>query len=150
MARLASKRIWKQWAESTCASGDDIPALGGDGLDWDEMPQVGSSFHWSLIDDRVDDRVEDGDLEALIGPEGAALFRPLGLESDDSLDGGEAGSVHYYRCAPSDERNRPCTGRGGLLCSSCRPGGLRYQPLCIHKEKGLATARPLGVPSDCF
>ncbi len=55
MARLGAKKIWKQWAESTGASGDSLPSLGGDTLDWDEMPQVGHSFHRSLINDRVDD-----------------------------------------------------------------------------------------------
>ena len=95
MARLAAKQIWKQWAESTGASGDSLPSLGGDTLDWDEMPQVGHSFHRSLINDRVDDD-HLGDLEELLGPEGAALFRPPFLEIEDRSDGDQAGSVHYY------------------------------------------------------
>ena len=95
MARLGSKRVWKQWAESAGASAGELPALGSEAMGWDEMPQVGSSFHWSLIEDRVGE--EDlGDLEALFGPEDAALLHPLNVEGDDSPDGGADGTVHYY------------------------------------------------------
>ena len=51
--------------------------------------------HLSLFEDRAGEG-DIGDLEALLGPDGAGLFPPSGLESDASLDGGEAGSVHYY------------------------------------------------------
>ena len=95
MARLGSRRIWKQGAESSGALADGFPALDSDALNWDEMPQVGTSFHQSLFEDRAGEG-DIGDLEALLGPDGAGLFPPSGLESDASLDGGEAGSVHYY------------------------------------------------------
>ena len=90
MARLGSKRIWRQWSESAGASADGFPALETDAPNWDEMPQVGSSFHWSLLED------ESGDLERLLGPEGALLFRPSDSEGNAFPDGGEAGSAHYY------------------------------------------------------
>ena len=85
MARLGSKRIWRQWSESV----GEFPTMASDAMDWDDMPQVGSDFHWRLTMGMVD---EEG-LGGLFGPEDAALLRPLNVEGDDSPDGG---TVHYY------------------------------------------------------
>ena len=52
MARLTASRIWKEYAESVGSSGYDDPTLGGEVLDLEEMPQVGSSFHRSIIEDQ--------------------------------------------------------------------------------------------------
>ena len=85
MARLGSKRIWKQWAESSGASAGELPALGREAMDWDEMPQAGVSFHRSLMEDRVEEG-DLGDLERL---------HPLSVEGDDSPDDdGAEGTVH--------------------------------------------------------
>ena len=118
LARMGSKRGFKQWENSTGASSDELPALGGDSLDWDEMPQVGSSFHRSLIGNRIEDW-EMENLDTLIGSESDDSFFPLdgsdddqdgsdddqdGSDddqdgSDDDQDGSDDdrdGSVHYY------------------------------------------------------
>ena len=116
LARMGSKRGFKQWENSTGASSDELPALGGDSLDWDEMPQVGSSFHRSLIGNRIEDW-EMENLDTLIGSESDDSFFPLDGEiqdgsdddqdgsdddqdgSDDDQDGSDDdqdGSVHYY------------------------------------------------------
>ena len=102
LARMGSKRGFKQWENSIGASSDELPALGGDPLDWDEMPQVGSSFHRSLIGNRIEDW-EMENLDTLIGSESDDSFFPLDGEiqdiSDDDQDGSDDdqdGSVHYY------------------------------------------------------
>ena len=84
MARLNARRIWKEYAESVGSSGYDGPTLGGEVLDSEEMPQVGSSFHRYIIEDRVEYAGFE-DLEGPVGPEG-----------DGPPGGHEAGSVHYY------------------------------------------------------
>jgi hypothetical protein len=95
LARMGSKRGFKQWENSTGASSDELPALGGDSLDWDEMPQVGSSFHRSLIGNRIEDW-EMENLDTLIGSESDDSFFPLDGEIQDGSDDDQDGSVHYY------------------------------------------------------
>ena len=95
LARMGSKRIWKQWGDGTGALSDELPALGGDSLDWDEMPQVGSSFHRSLIGNRIEDW-EMENLDTLIVPKSADSFFPLDGESQDVSDDDQDRSVHYY------------------------------------------------------
>ena len=95
MARLTASRIWKEYAESVGSSGYDDPTLGGEVLDLEEMPQVGSSFHRSIIEDRVED-ADFEDLEGPVGPEGPESTGPLDLEGDGPPGGHETGSVHYY------------------------------------------------------
>ena len=95
LARMGSKRGFKQWENSTGALSDELPALGGDSLDWDEMPQVGSSFHRSHVGDRIEDW-EMGDLDTLIVPKSADSFFPLDDESQNISDDDQDGSVHYY------------------------------------------------------
>lgn len=95
MARLNARRIWKEYAESVGSSGYDGPTLGGEVLDSEEMPQVGSSFHRYIIEDRVEDASFE-DLEGPVGPEGPESIGPLDPEGDGPPGGHEAGSVHYY------------------------------------------------------
>ena len=90
MARLNARRLWKEYAESVGSTGYRDPILGGEVLDLEEMPQVGSSFHRSIIEDRV----EDADFEDLEGPEGPESIGPLDLGGDGPPGDHEAGSAH--------------------------------------------------------